>query len=298
MGQTGYYQSGNAWQRNRYLFMSEYNKANGITKFGKAKQPGNRYYHIVDIDNCDCQYNLLGDKRILEALEKRFQTKAGDKARALTNTVASQPCCFNLFAPLKFPENRSIADTLFSSLLRKPVRIDDIIIEFTPEQAESLGDQTKTQGTDADVAVFYSDGHKKKGLILIEFKYIENEFSLCTSYKNKKDIRPICNSKSFHRDKFERSSDRYHRPLCGYMRYENWPLTKNSSVFDLSAIKKSNACPFRYSLNQLWRNMLLAEKTARVRKFEAFHFWVVSPRQNEWLWKEHGKKLRTISEAY
>ena len=44
-------------------------------------------------------------------------------------------------------------------------------------------------------------------------------------------------------------------------------------------------------MNQLWRNMLIAEQTAAVRKYDAFHFWVVSPRQNEWLWKEHGKQV-------
>ena len=241
--QTGYNQSGNSWQRNRYLFLSEYNKTNGITRFDKAKQHGNRYFHIVDIGHCDRQYNLLGDARILEAVEKRFQTKAVDLTRVLTNTVASQPCCFNLFAPLKFPENRPIADTLLSSLLRESVRVDNIIVEFTPERAECLGDQTNTQGTDADVAIFYSDNQKKQGLILIEFKYIESEFSTCTSYKNKEDIRPICNSKSFQRDKFEEPENSYHRAMCGYIRYKNWPLTKRSSVFDLSAIKKPPLAP-------------------------------------------------------
>ena len=128
------YQKGNKWQNNRYSFMANFNKTNGITSFGKAKKDGKRfYYHIIDLE--------------------------------------------------------------------KTVDIEDIIIEFTPSQDESIGDQSKFGGTDADIAIFYNDSESKKGVILIEFKYIENEFSICTSYKNKKYIRKVCDSITFHNDK-------------------------------------------------------------------------------------------------
>jgi hypothetical protein len=72
---------------------------------------------------------------------------------------------------------------------------------------------------------------------------------------------------------------------CGYLKYENWQLTNKSNVFDNVKIQSQNYCPFRFSLNQLWRNMLLAEKVAEVRELDEFHFWVISPKENTFLWE-------------
>lgn len=284
------YQEGNRWQNNRYLFMAEFNKANGITSFGRANKNGNCYYHIIDSENVDSKYNLLGEETILAEVENRFKTKAGDKNRVLTNTVASQPCCFNLFAPLKFEENAGLANALFSNLLAKAVTVDNIAIEFTPNETESIGDQSKRGGTDADVAVFYTDNVSRSGVILIEFKYIESEFSRCTSYKNKMNIRNTCDSSSFHNDKFLRGIANKN-PECGYLKYDNWELTNSNSAFSIERIKQSNSCPFKYSLNQLWRNMLLAENVAITRNLAEFHFWVLCPEQNTFLWTNHKQDI-------
>ncbi len=166
-----------------------------LTSFKKTIN-GNAYYHLVDVDEASDPlqkaYNLMGDKQILAEVEQRFQTKAGDKDRVLTNTVASQPCCFNLFAPLKREDNKVLTNALFSHLLEKSVMVEDIVIEFTPVAEESLGDQSGVGGTDADVAVFYTDEKQKSGVILIEFKYIEGAFSVCSSFKTKERIRNIC----------------------------------------------------------------------------------------------------------
>ena len=40
-------------------------------------------------------------------------------------------------------------------------------------------------------------------------------------------------------------------PDCGYVRYENWDLTKSSSVFNFERIKKPGSCPFRFSLRAI-----------------------------------------------
>lgn len=286
------YQKGNIWQNNRYSFMAQYNKTNGITSFGNAKKNGNYYHHIIDSEKNDPTYNLLGEQKILDEVEKRFKTKAGDKKRVLTNTVASQPCCFNLFAPLKFKENSDLTNKLFSNLLGKTVTVENIIIEFTPDKIESIGDQSKFGGTDADIAVFYSDSENRDGIILIEFKYIENEFSTCTSYRNKSQIRDVCDSQNFHNDKFgENITNGNQKPDCGYLKYDNWKLTEESAIFSLKKIKKSNCCPFKFSLNQLWRNMLLAEKIAKKRTLSEFHFWVLYPKQNTFLWKNHKQDI-------
>lgn len=44
-------------------------------------------------------------------------------------------------------------------------------------------------------------------------------------------------------------------------------------------------CPFRLGLNQLWRNMLLAEYVSEARCCDEFGFWVFSPSENyKYLW--------------
>ena len=295
MEKTKVYQSGNEWQKNRYSFMSEYNKSAGIMDYGTAKRGNTPYYHLIT--EKDSLQNFLNEPEILEAVMKRFDDhKAGDIQRVLTNTVASQACCFNLFAPL---QNRPVLTSgLFSKLLNKEVKVEHIEIEFTPNSYnnlkgfelngdESLGDQSSYGGTDSDVAVFYSYAGKK-GVILIEFKYIEKEFSVCGSYKNdlKETFRGVCDEPGYYNKMIKpnlscRSAD----SKCGYLRYQNWQLTQKSDVFDNSLVQNLNHCPFRFSGQQLWRNMVLAENVAKQRKLDEFQFWVVSPVENIYLWR-------------
>lgn len=286
----------NPYRNERYRYLSRLNQEKDSLKYAKTKY-GNQYYHIISFDENN-PYNLLGEKRILDAVNDRFKSKAGDKTRVLTNMLSSQACCFNLFAPLWFKENKDLCHSLFSHLLGEPVRVTDMRIEYTPTLKESIGDQAKNRGTDADLGVFYETEKGKKGVILAEFKYIEDKFSLCTSYKNKngrktegktlEDIRPICDNENFlgvHEATING------KPGCGYLKYQNWDLTRKSSVFDFEKIKEQAHCPFRYSLNQLWRNFLLAEKVAKVRGLDTFHFWVIAPKQNTILWNNHSEDV-------
>jgi hypothetical protein len=280
------YDAGNEWQRDRYAHMSTLNRAAGISFFGRTVA-GNSYQHLLPTEFA--LHNCLGDPKTLSAMLQRFAVhKAGDLDRALCNTVASQPCCFNLFAPLQ--RDLPLASELFSKLLRKAVTVDEVEIEFTPREAddpagdESLGDQSKHGGTDADVAVFFTAAAGQRGVVLIEFKYIEDEFSQCGSYGKKKLTGTDCTTPGWFAKQID--SDRSPSDGCGYKRYCNWHLLRASRALSVEAVRALDACPFRGSLNQLWRNLLLAERVATVRKLDEFHFWVLSPAQNKALWRE------------
>jgi len=285
------YQTGNQWQKKVYQKMSQFlDSIPEIKLFGQSSH-GNTYKHLITEEQSE--FNFITTE-IYEATKNRFdQHKAGDLHRALTNTAASQPYCFNLIIHLQ--SNQLLANKLFSSLLGKEVNISHLEPEFTPnkcnningferlkdESIEKLGPNSKI-GTDADIAVFYTYENSKKGILLIEFKFIEAEFSVCTSYKNKQDIRHTCSSENFYKEFVETRNK-----LCGYNQYLNWQLTETSKVIDGIKIKSLSSCPFSFGLNQLWRNMLLAEQVASARQCDEFGFWVFSSIENdEYLWKK------------
>lgn len=294
------YKTGNAWQKHAYRKMSEYFHDKGVTDFSTSDRGNTPYKHLLT--EPDARLNFINED-IYNAVIQRFSShKAGDLNRVKLNTVASQTYCFNLFVPLQL--NLALASQLFSTLLKKKVDVKHIEIEFTPNQLdllngferngndESIGDQSTFYGTDADVAVFFRDLNQQKGVILIEFKFTEPEFSQCSSFK-KDEAQPICSSSEFWNsmvnNKNTNSKNQY---LCGYNKYDNWKLTQRSDYFDITEIRKSYACPFRFSLNQLWRNMLLAEKVKEARQLDESHFWVFSPEaNNEFLWNNHGEDV-------
>ncbi len=291
------YQKGNPWQRKVYKKMATFLEAiPEIKSFGLSRNE-NAYKHLLQ--EGQSKYNFVTEE-IYEATKKRFSKhKAGDERRTLTNTAASQPYCFNLIIHLQ--QHSDIADKLFSNLLGKQVKVHHLEPEFTPNKCdnilgfersvddESIGDQNLKlhSGTDADIAVFYTFEIHKKGVLLIEFKFIEAEFSVCSSYANKKQIKSICNSENYFTDLIhQKKTDETKNPLCGYRRYLNWQLTAESKVINGEKIKSLSACPFRFGLNQLWRNMLLAEQVASSRQCDEFGFWVFSPKPNDkYLWK-------------
>jgi hypothetical protein len=287
------YQAGNPWQKKVYLHMSNYLERIGITKFGITRG-GNAYKHWLSEEN---YHRNFVTPEIHAATVKRFQEgKAGDISRALTNTAASQPYCFNLIIYL---QNRdTLANKLFSRLLGKEVKVVHLQPEFTPNTCkdlpafglngdESIGDQSVIGGTDSDIAVFYTYGVGQKGILLIEFKFIEAEFSVCTSYARKKELKAICDSKVFYEELIEgKKKDQSDRFLCGYNNYYNWDLTSTSKLFNTEAVKTASGCPFRFGLNQLWRNLLLAENVAQSRRCNEFGFWVLSAKENDaYLWQ-------------
>ena len=68
-------------------------------------------------------------------------------------------------------------------------------------------------------------------------------------------------------------------------------MTIVSEVFDAEKVKETCCCPFIEGGNQLWRNMLLAERVASARQCDEFGFWVFSPKENDkYLWKDQTRE--------
>ena len=302
------YEIGNPWEKKVYRHMADFLQSKGVLKFG-ATSEGNQYKHWLTEE--EAHFNFITPDIHNRTLARFDNHKAGDLKRILTNTAASQPFCFNLIIFLQ--QHSALANKLFSNLLDKQVNVIHLEPEFTPNECnsvigferttenESIGDQGNKRGTDSDIAVFYIYDNDKKGVLLIEFKFIEPEFSVCSSYagskkkknetadekqqriKRNKDRQAICNSNNYYVKMVETK-----KSLCGYNKYFNWDLTSKSKVIDGEKVKSISisACPFRFGLNQLWRNMILAEQVALSRQCDEFGFWVFSPSENDhYLWK-------------
>jgi len=299
------YDTGNHWEKKVYQHMADFLQSKGVQKYGVTRE-GNQYKHWLTEE--EAHFNFITPDIHNGTLVRFDNHKAGDLKRILTNTAASQPFCFNLIIFLQ--QHSALADKLFSNLLEKQVNVIHLVPEFTPNECnsvisfertidESIGDQGNKRGTDSDIAVFYTYDNDKKGVLLIEFKFIEHEFSVCSSYagskkkkkettdetqqrkKRNNDRQAICNSTNFYVKMVETKNS-----LCGYNKYFNWDLTSKSKVIDGEKVKSISACPFRFGLNQLWRNMILAEQVALSRHCDEFGFWVFSPSENDnYLWK-------------
>lgn len=248
----------------------------------------NHYAHLLTCEDAAQGHNFLLNKdlRIFEAVLARASLGKGvDICRTLGNMASSQACCFNLFVPLQ--KDLKLASWLFSEWMNLDADVEFIEIEYTPK-CDYLNDQSAIGGTDSDVAVILRAGRRRL-LILAEFKFIEKEFSKCSSYHNSKrgvQIKEQCLKNTFFESVVRTG-------LCGYAKYRNWEHTENSRVFDIEKVSSSNACPFRNSGNQLWRNILLAERIAvdPAGSFDDFLFIVFYPQQNVGLWGNRASHL-------
>lgn len=287
------YDIGNAWQKKVYSKMADYLKSFPEVNSCGVSTKGNSYQHLLPMELS--AYNFI-TPAIHDYVLKAFENhRKGDRFRMFTNTAASQPYCFNLVVFLN--QHKSLAGKLFSNLLGKEVEVKHLEPEFIPNTCqvdgferiadESIGDQSDEGGTNADIAVFYTYEQNKKGILIIEFKFIEDEFSTCFSFYRKKYLKMFCLRPDFFESMIKQpmvyGKD---KTPCGYKRYHNWELTRGSRVFDTEKIAHSYGCPFRRGLNQLWRNMLLAEQVALARNCNEFGLWVFSARENDqFLWK-------------
>lgn len=116
-----------------------------------------------------------------------------------------------------------------------------------------LRDKSKMAGTDADIAIAYTNHGGDLCLWLIEHKLTEKEFTDCGGFKSKgRQPRHDC-GRSFAGILGDKHLCYYH-DVCEY-RY--WDVTEaHSSLFVNHAAYPG--CPFRGGMNQLWRNQLLA----------------------------------------
>lgn len=213
----------------------------------------------------------LKETIFVEVKSRKEKGKGINLSRTLGNLLSSQAMCFNLFVPLK--NNLSLATRVFRHLISDLSEIEDIEIEKTPTN-EIFHDQSKFGGVDSDVCLKYKTYKGQEGILLIETKYVEKEFSKCGHRKsNTKNLCPL-------NTVVQKETDCLYKTINDDYLY--WDKTYKCDAFDLD-ILKSNKCAFGDSKWQLWVNLVLASQLAQkvnARK-NNYKFIVLAPEKNK-----------------
>ncbi len=194
--------------------------------------------------------------------------------------ASSQAACINLFTPILI--NPDIASKVLRSVNPsfKRLAIDQLESGFQFEywdKSNPLNDHSPAAGTDSDVAIAYYNDNNELCLWLIEHKLTEKEFTTCGGYRslgNKN--KNWCKSNIVLSD----HNKCYYEYEKGY---KYWELTEESGLFDDTAMREKEECPFMDGKNQLWRNQLMAYAIQSKGIYKKVHFSVVYHHKNHYL---------------
>lgn len=190
---------------------------------------------------------------------------------------SSMAFAFNLFMPFR-EYGASVLEAVLAEALGFPVRVVDLAFEFhgrTDVLAECAGSQPADgeRFTASDVAVSVEDDRGREGVILLEVKLTEGEYTHCNGAISKNNMR---------KDVCAAAGKFFHEPRACYLtrpRYARrdrryWDIleTEFGSVRRAVPAYSGERCPFEGNHQQIMRNHALALGLvqAGVSEFAAF----------------------------
>lgn len=184
---------------------------------------------------------------LFEEVKKRYPYKY---SQLYFNMLRSEHVPYNLFIPLKLAPGKTLAINIFNEYLKNSIKeIVDIKIEYAPEPAAKyLNDKTSF-----DVFIGYIDFDNSRGIIGIEVKYTEQNYSY-----GEKELKEMLNPNSIY-----------------------YQLTKKSGIYKPECITKLKDPMFK----QMWRNQLLGESMLLHLKpeFKYFSSIIIYPKGNSYI---------------
>jgi hypothetical protein len=221
-----------------------------------AKLPWHTYPHILpDGHRRKAYYEPIADE-ILNYLDEE---KIAIHTETL-NLKSSQAACLNFLFPFRL--DLSLATRVFKFLLPGLKEVTGIDFEYTgPIEAtqwlgEPLGGQRGQNRTSIDAAIFWEDEDSRHRVALVEWKYTERNFGVCSAFTNgSRAEREVCRSINVAEDhnpaqRCQLTNGKRHRSR----RY--WEHMKKAGI-SLKAFENLQGCPFQGPLYQLMRQFLL-----------------------------------------
>lgn len=205
-----------------------------------------------------------------EAARLRAKRKGVDQ-RTFDNMLSSQAMCFNLFTPLA--RDTELATRILSGFVPGLATVEKIHIEYTPPD-DLFGDQSGRGGVDCDVLIEATWQDGCAGVVAIETKFVEREFSGCGFRKAGRAKRgsAVCPTELVLAPSGSN---------CLYTarkHYRYWDWTHRLGLVRDEVLR--GECPFGGPLWQLWVNHALAAAEASRRGAAHAAFGVCAPVQN------------------
>jgi hypothetical protein len=235
-----------------------------------VRKPQHAYPHILPEGHVRKAFFEPITGQILSYLE---QEDIALHSEAL-NLKSSQVACFNFLFP--FRQNLSLASTIFNNFLPGVDEVEDIEFEYTgPLEAtkwlgEPLGGKRGQNRTSIDAAVFWRSKNHQRHVSLIEWKYTEKSYGICSAFNNSKgEDKARCQSLNVAEENnpgalCQLTSGKRHRSR----RY--WEHQEVAGI-NLKAFSKNKGCPYQGPLYQLMRQHLLGtflKESGKVDQFE------------------------------
>lgn len=257
-GDTSWFFRQNHFEQQEILrqvaFKNKYWPGLGNGKF--AKRPQHTYPHILPDGNVrKAYYEPIADK-VLQYLEEEniaLHTEA-------LNLKSSQVACFNFLFPIR--RDPQLATRLLKPHFSGMDSVTGIEFEYTgPIEAtkwlgEPLGGKRGQNRTSIDAAIFWKDENRRRHASLIEWKYTEHNFGVCSAFSNgNKEEKAICKSLNVAEDSNPAhicllTSGKRHRSR----RY--WEHMESAGI-SLDVFSDVPGCPFQGPFYQLMRQYLL-----------------------------------------
>jgi len=226
-----------------------------------------RYGHLLDDQTADPGMNFVVPEAF-QAAKERKEAGKGVTRRTFRNMLSSQAMCFNLFAPLA--ADMGLAATVLSRFFPDLAEVTDLAIEHTPDK-DVFCDQSGTAGVDCDVLIHGQDASGQSLVIVVETKFVEEEFSTCGFRKS--GASEVCP------DDVRVVDDTGHCLYASKKGYRYWDRTVEHGFLAAGALPEAG-CPFGGQLWQLWVNYTLAHVEASRSGTTKASFAVCAPGGN------------------
>jgi len=228
--------------------------------------------HLLDAPSRDQGCNFLHPDALASVEARIALGKGVHRERTYGNLLSSQAMAFNLLGPLAYSaEGLSIATALLKPWVDGLAEVLELVIEHTPDSGV-FRDQSGHGGVDCDVLVEYLATDGLRGVLVIETKYVEPEFSTCGHRKSR--ARRPCPPEVQLGEDF--SGCRYHSSNG----YRYWTRTRDLDTLDLALVREQG-CPFGGSAWQLWVNHTLAHVEACRRGARYARLAICAPADND-----------------
>jgi len=221
-----------------------------------SKRPEYTYPHILPDGNIKkVYYEPIADRDLQYLQEKDIALHTES-----LNLKSSQVACLNFLFPLRL--DLPFAARVLRPLMPELDKITEIEFEYTgPIEAtkwlgEPLSGKRGQHRTSIDAAIFWRDGNQMRWATLLEWKYTERNFGVCSAFSNSnKKEKEICRSLNTAKE----IDPAIHCQLTNGERHRSrryWEHFEKAGV-SLQKFVDVHGCPFQGPLYQLMRQFLL-----------------------------------------